>query len=345
MKRVLVSGATGFVGRHVVDRLLKDGVAVRVLSRSGSARLHWGRAVDGVEGDVRDLRAMRIAAADCDAVFHLASRVHRLSEVRDEEQDHWSVNVEGTRNVLEGALAGGCRQFIFFSTVKVMGEETAECLDESSAPHPVGAYGRTKLEAERLVLDYGKRVGLHAVCLRLPLVYGCGTKGNLFRMISAIDHGRFPPLKEVNNRRSLVHVSNVVEAAMLAASVPAAAGQCYIVTDARPYSTRELYERIVLGLGKAIPKWCVPMWSLRTLGLLGDAVCALTGTRFLFDSDALRKLTGSAQYSSTKIARELGYQPTIDFERALPELIAWYRTTNIEGLGQVATVEGMQKSG
>ncbi len=284
---------------------------------------------------------MRTAAANCDTVVHLASRVHVLSELDDKEQDHWSVNVEGTRNVLEGALAGGGRRFVFFSTVKVMGEETAECLDESCTPRPVSAYGRTKLEAERLVLDYGKREGLHAVCLRLPLVYGRGTKGNLFRMISAIDHGRFPPLKEVNSRRSLVHVSNVVEAAVLAASIPAAAGRCYIVTDARPYSTRELYERIVLGLGKPIPKWCVPMWSLKTLGLLGDAVGALTGTRFLFDSNALRKLTGSAWYSSMKIARELGYQPTIDFQRALPELIAWYRTTNIEGLGRVAAAEVM----
>ena len=144
-------------------------------------------------------------------------------------------------------------------------------------------------------------------------------------MISAIDRGIFPPLSEVGNCRSMVHVSNVVEGAILAATNPVANGQCYIVTDSRPYSTRELYEMICRGLGKRVSRWHVRLEALRILGRVGDFIGRVRGRRFLFDSDALNKLIGSARYSSEKISRELGYHPSITFEEALPELIAWYR--------------------
>ena len=175
------------------------------------------------------------------------------------------------------------------------------------------------------MLDYGKRTGLQVACLRLPLVYGPGNKGNLFRMISAIDRGLFPALPDLGNRRSMVHVSNVVDAAILAAINPAANGQCYIVTDARAYSTRELYEMICQGLGKRVPRRHIPVGALKALGRMGDAIGRIRGRRFLFDSDALEKLTGSAWYSSDKISCELGYRPSITFEDALPEIIDGYR--------------------
>lgn len=268
---------------------------------------------------------MKRATASADTVFHLAGKTHALSEVEQGETVYHNVNVSGTRNLLEGAVAGGARRFVYFSSVKTMGEETSECFDESREARPATAYGRSKLAAERLVLDCGKRAELHVVCLRLPLVYGPGNKGNLFRMIAAIDRGFFPPLPPVQNCRSMVHVTNVVEAALLAATSPAANGQCYIVTDGRPYSTRELYEMICHGLGRRIPQWSIPIGILRVLGYMGDAAGRIRRRRFVFDSDALEKLIGSAWYSSERISRELGYHPSMTFPEALPELIAWYR--------------------
>jgi nucleoside-diphosphate-sugar epimerase len=206
-----------------------------------------------------------------------------------------------------------------------MGEGETGCLDESYAGKPETAYGRTKLAGEELVLDYGKRVGIHVVCLRLPLVYGPGNKGNLFRMISGIDRGFFPPLPEVENRRSMVHVSNVVDAALLAATSNAANDQRYIVTDEKAYSTNELYRMICQGLGKSLPRWRIPRIALGTLGRVGDVIGRVRGRRFVFDSDALNKLTGSAWYSAEKISRELGYHPSVTFQDSLPELIDWYR--------------------
>ena len=322
---VLVTGASGFIGRHLVERLLRDGRTVRALVRETGRAGEWPAQVEVVAGDVRDPQAMKAAAAGCETVFHLAGKAHALTEVQGDEEVYRAVNADGTRHVLEGAAAGGARRFVLFSSVKAMGEGGDRCLDETFGGPPETPYGRSKLEAERLVLEIGRRAGFHAACLRFPLVYGPGNKGNLYKMIAAVDHGTFPPLPELGNRRSMVHVADVVRAALLAADQSAANGRCYIVTDGRGYSTRELYELICRALGKRIPGWHVPLWTLKVLGRAGDAIGLVRGKRFVFDSDALEKLTGSAWYSSEKIARELGYRPGVTFPDALPELIAWYR--------------------
>lgn len=325
MKQVLVTGAGGFIGRHLMERLLREGRAVKALVHEAGPWSEWPAGVEVVTGDVRDPQAMRAVTAGCETVFHLAGKAHALDEVQGDEEAYHDINAGGTRRVLEGAVSGGARRFVLFSSVKAMGEGGDRCLDESFTGRPETPYGRSKLEAERAALEIGQRTGLHVTCLRFPLVYGPGNKGNIFRMVQAIDRGFFPPFPEVGNRRSLVCVSNAVEASVQAATNPAANGQCYIVTDGRAYSTRELYDLICRGLGKPIPGWHVPLWMLKGLGKAGDAIGKIRGKRFLFDSDALDKLTGSAWYSSEKISRELGYHPTVTLEDAMPEMIAWYR--------------------
>ena len=329
MKRALVTGGTGFIGQHLVRRLVQKGYGVRVLMRTSaslrpSLRSAIPSVVELVEGDIRDAAKVKEATAGADPIFHLAGRAHILSEAAEDDAAYHAVNVEGTRNVLEGAIAGGVQRVIFFSSVKVFGEETRECLDETAPARPLTAYGRTKLEAETLVREYARATGGLGVSLRLPLVYGPGVKGNIYRMIWAIDHHLFPPFPDLQNRRSLVHVSNVVEAALLAASC-APASSCYIVTDRLPYSTRKLYEMICRALRKQVPHWQMPIAALGILGRLGDLAGRITNRRFPIDSDSLDKLVGSAWYSSQRISRELGYVPTIDFEGALPELITQYR--------------------
>ena len=324
-RRVLVSGAAGFIGRHLINRLSRDGVMIRALVFSGSLQTGGDGRVQVVQGDVRNGGAMKRVAAGCDTVFHLAGKAHEMTGIRTDPAVYRSINVEGTRNLLEGAVAAGARKLVFFSSVKAMSEEGPSCLDEDSDPHPSTPYGESKLAAEALVLEYGKRAGLGVACLRLPLVYGPGNKGNLCRMIAAIDRGVFPPLPDANNRRSMVHVSNVVEAAVLSAIHPAADGQRYIVTDGEAYSTREIYELICRGLGRRVPGWTIPVRLLKTLGRAADIIGRVAGRRLPFDSGAVEKLIGSAWYSSEKISRQLGYRPTTTFGEALPELIAWYR--------------------
>ncbi|HEY3198781.1 MAG TPA: NAD-dependent epimerase/dehydratase family protein [Nitrospirales bacterium] len=328
MKRALVTGGDGFIGGHLVRRLIEERYQVRVLGRSSSLGLPSFRSampsVEWVEGDVRDAAKMKEATGGADIIFHLAGRTHAVSEAAEDDAAYHAVNVDGTRNILEGAVAGGVQRVIFFSSVKVFGEETRECLDETAPARPLTGYGRSKLEAETLVLEYARATGGLGVSLRLPLVYGPGVKGNIYRMVWAIDHHLFPPFPDLPNRRSLVHVSNVVEAALLAASC-APTSSCYIVTDRLPYSTRKLYEMICRGLGKQIPHWQMPLTALSIFGRLGDLAGRIIKRRFPIDSDSLDKLVRSAWYSSQRISRELGYAPIIDFEGALPELITQYR--------------------
>lgn len=329
MKKILVTGASGFIGTHLIKRLLQDGFSVRALVFSHFAKSDVSSHVEVVQGDIRDAQFMKEAARDIDTVFHLAGRAHALSEIQQEDSKYHAINVQGTRNLLEAARHHGVQRFIFFSSVKVMGEETEGCVDESAEPHPLTAYGRSKLEAEKLVLNYGERYGFHAVCLRLSLVYGEGNKGNLTRMIQAVDRGFFPPLQNITSYRSMVHVSNVVEAAILASQKSQANGMCYIVADVAPYATFEIYEMILRALGRDIPRWHIPLKILRFAGLFGDCIGRLRGRRFIFDSEVLKKMTDTAWYSPEKISRDLGFRPTLTIQQTLPEIINWCRRKSL----------------
>lgn len=318
---VLVTGATGFIGRALCGRLREEGSRVRALSRREAVG-PWDEAV---RADLATGALPEECLAGVDTIFHLAAKVHALGERWHEEESYRRLNVDGTRLLLEKARGAGVRRFVFFSSVQAMGEETPACLDETTEPKPVTPYGRSKLEAERLVLADSSP--LRAVCLRFPLVYGPGHKGNLSRMVAAIDRGLFPPLPPVPNRRSMIHVRDVVAAALLVARRPEADGRCYIVTDGRTYSSREIEDAIRRALGRRVPRWHVPLLALRLLARGGDALERFHGRRVLFDSSTLQKLVGSAWYSSERIQRELGYRPSVSLLEALPEIVSVYHGT------------------
>lgn len=320
----LVTGASGFIGRQLVSRLIASGVRVRAAARqahpTGEGAAEW------VCADVRDERAIRAAAAGVSMVFHLAARVHAIDSGPADAAAHWSVNLEGTRNVLNAAASGGASRVVFFSSVKAMGERTAALVDESHPARPVSAYGQSKLAAEQLVRQMGDATGMHTVCLRLPMVWGPEATGNLTRMIAAIAAGRFPPIPEFGNRRSLVHVRDVVQAAMLVALGDRAASRVYLVTDGGGYSTREMYALICQALGRAVPRWSTPQWGLRLLARVGDGIGPFVGRPGrIFDSAAFDKLVDSAWYDCAAIRRELGYVPSITLQTGLSEYIGWLK--------------------
>lgn len=320
-RRILVTGATGFIGSRLVSSLLGRGDAVIAMVRGTAAEGRLPADVERRRGDLGIPASLRGACEGADAVMHLASRAE--TEDRrgpDEEEAHRQVTVEGTRRLLAEARAAGVRRFVFMSSVKAMGEGGADCLDEATEPHPVSAYGRAKLAAEALVAQAG-REGMETVVLRLPMVYGPNPKGSLVRMIAAVDAGRFPPLPEVGNRRSMVHVEDAVTALLLAAGHERAPGHLYIVTDGLYYSTRQIYLAICRALGRTPPSWTVPKAVLQAGARMGDALERLTGKRLPLNGEALEKLLGSACYRSDRIARDLDFRPAVTLEQALPEMV------------------------
>jgi nucleoside-diphosphate-sugar epimerase len=312
-----VTGANGFLGSALCARLEARGDSVI----QGARRLPGAPTPHRVQFDLSGppLAASRLRDVSC--VFHLAGKAHALSETRQDEAAYFNINTDGTRKLLESCRAAGVRRFVFFSSVKAMGEGGAGAQDESAGCSPETPYGASKREAERLVLEGGYVP--EPVVLRLSMVYGPTRRGNLPRMIEAVARGRFPPLPETGNRRSMVHVQDVVEAALRAARHPRAAGQTYIVTDGRGYSTRQIHDWICDALGKPRPGWALPLAALRLAARLGDGIGALRRRRFVFDSDALDKLIGSALYSSANIERELDFHPQRDLRSALPEIVAY----------------------
>ena len=144
-------------------------------------------------------------------------------------------------------------------------------------------------------------------------------------MIVAIEYGRFPPLPETGNKRSMVHVDDVVQAALLTATSPHANGKTYIVTDDRTYSTRHIHRSICQALGKRVPRWSIPIFFLRVMAKVGDFIGFVTRRRFVFDFGTLEKLLGSAWYSSEKIRRELGYRPKRAFDDSIEEIVVHHK--------------------
>lgn len=319
MSRVaLVTGAHGFIGRRLSFALSQSGVRVVAVGRARAV----GPWEDEILADLRTGGLTLPRGFACDTVFHLAAKTHALSATADDEEEYRALNVRGTARVLEAARDAGASRFVFFSSVKAMGEGGPARLDESCPCAPTTAYGATKLEAEQLVLE--KDHGMGATVLRLPLVYGPGAGGNLQRMLRATDRRRFPPIS-VNNRRSMVHVEDVVRAAVLVSDHPDSVSEVYIVTDGIAYSTTRIHEAMSKALGVAAPSFRVGPWALAPAAWIGDAFRRAFGRRFVIDSESLEKLVGSAWYSSDKLETQLGYRPQTTLERSLPEIVVRYR--------------------
>jgi nucleoside-diphosphate-sugar epimerase len=318
--RILVTGAGGFIGRRMLALLRAQGHVTIGLDRLPAEA---GMADKWIVADLTAGTPVQLPS-DIGAIIHLAGKAHALSEVAQDEAEYFRINLDGTRQVLEAARRAGVRGFVFFSTIKAAadwpGGDMSLPADESWDAEPDTPYGSSKRAAEKLVLEGGYVP--HPVVLRPCLVYGPTPKGNLAKMIDAVARGRFPPLPEVNNRRSMVHLDDVILAAILAMASPAAAGQRYIVADNEPFSTRQLFEWICAAVGRPVPRWSVPPAVLRLLGLAGDTVGRLRGRRFIFDSAALAKLIGSAWYSSARLQRELGWRPAHTLRESLPEICA-----------------------
>ena len=327
-RSVLVTGATGFIGRRLVSELPQRGARLRLLIRSGHAIPATWAGVETVVGDVTDAASLRRACAGMDTVLHLAGFAHADAAATPEfAARHWAVNAEGTFHLLDAALVAGVQRFVFLSSVKAVGEPGAHCVDEQWDAPPDTPYGRAKRAAEERLLTVVRATGLHAVNLRPALVYGPGMKANLPRLIAAVRRGWLPPLPETGNRRSLVHVDDVVQAVLLAAAHPAAAGQIYFVTDGQPCSGQELYALIRRALGRSVPRWAVPAWVLHAAAGLTDGALWLAGRRERRFAAMLDKLLGWACYDSTRIERELGYRPVWTLARymeaALLDVEGW----------------------
>ncbi len=326
--RLLLTGATGFVGRAVLPHALDRASSVAVLTRSAerARSLPGSERLRIIEADMTRPSTLTDVCDAIDTVVHCAGHAHAFgASSRESARLHFTTTVVGTKALLESAAKAGVRSFVFISSVKAMGEGSAECLDETAPCAPTTDYGRAKLEAEQAVLQWASEHRRHAAVLRLPLVYGPGSRGNVPRMIAGISEGWFPPLPDVGNNRSMVHVDDVARAALLVARDPRASGRVFIATDGRSYSTAQICDAIRRALGRPSPRWSVPASLLRLAARVGDSIGRIRRRPVPFDSETLDKLLGSALYSNARLVTGLGFQPRYDLFDALPGMVAEHR--------------------
>jgi len=316
MPIALVTGATGFIGPALCQRLLAAGWGVRALARR-AAEGPWDSLTLADLGR-EPVPLGLLDGVDC--VFHLAGKAHAVAEGPGVDEEYRIANEQSTLDLLAAAGLASVRAFVYFSSVKAMAEGEAVAGRTGHPWVPDSPYGRSKLAAERMVL--GGRAVPHPVVLRPALVYGPHPKGHLELMIRAVRGGWFPPLPEVGNARSMVHRDDLVDAALLCAQDPRAAGRAYVVTDGTPYSTRQVYEMILQALGRKPPAWSLPASLLRMAARAGDLVGRLVGRRLPFDSQVLDRLFGSAWYDGQPICQELGFVPKRDLKGSMAEMVA-----------------------
>ena len=272
-----VTGATGFIGQRLLLGLEANEEGVRILSRNPHPDY------ETVVCDLQYEAIPKDGLDGVDTVFHLAGFTHDLRDASKLEHLYRALNVDATVRLTELAVRSGVKQFVFVSSVKAGGYD-----EEQGSPD--GVYGQTKREAELKLLELGLQSEMHFSIVRPSLVYGPGVKGNLALMRRGIEQGWFPPIPETENRRSMIHVDDLVRALLLAAEDKRANGEIFIVTDGVPHSSREIYEAICQSVGKTVPQWSVPKIVFEGLSLLSPRI------RYKVD-----KLLGDEFYSSAKL--------------------------------------------
>ena len=313
MPSALVTGATGFVGSHLVDRLLEAGYKVSVAVRRTS-RLRWleGKPVERIEVDFsRDA-----ALPACDLLFHVAGVLRA-----DTFDDYLAGNRDAARRAIEGARAG---RFILVSSLAVAGP--GENVDEATACEPISLYGRSKWEGEREV--WARRDRVPVTVIRPPVVYGPRDFG-LYDMYRTLAMGVRP---EIGGRKviSLIHVSDLAAGILRAAESPAGADQVFYLANREAWVLADLMRVMQRAIGKRAIAVPIPDRVVRFLGAVTEDVARLAGKSMMFGRDKALEMTQEAWVCSAEKARRvLGWEARVPVEEGMRDAVAWYRSQGL----------------
>jgi nucleoside-diphosphate-sugar epimerase len=321
-KTVLVTGATGFIGGRLVERLILDeGAQVRALVRRPS-EVRWlcQFPVQMIHGDVSDANALANAAEGCEVIFHCAATM-----TGGDAAEYQRGTVAGTHNVARAALKAGARRLVYLSTVAVYNGVAGDIVDEQSPMPPTGQlYADSKIEAEAILAKYMREEGLPAVVLRPTMVYGPRCRWFTIEPVKKIRAGYLALVAGSQGICDVSYVDNLVDAMFLAEQHPDAVGQDFIISDGQPVLWRDFLNEYATMLGKApLPTWSANMLRLARVLQSIRFVRRLVRKWPRMSPDDIQQQLPATRYNISKARRVLGYVPRVSLPQGMATTRAW----------------------
>jgi UDP-glucose 4-epimerase len=318
----LVTGATGSVGPCIVEALRYAGYHIRTLSLDVPQKTQPSNDIDELIGDVTDPEVVAAATQGVEVVVHLAALLHVTNPPTTLDKKYEQINIGGTAVVVDAAIKAGVKRVVLASTIAVYGPSGGRILDEDSITCPDTLYGKTKLEAEKIVLS-AKGMGRQPIgtVLRFGAIYGSRIKGNYQRLVYALSHGRFIPVGNGSNRRTLVYIKDVTRAIVLAIQHPGAAGKIFNVTDGQFHTVKEINLAICTALGRKPPALFIPVFPVRFVVGVLENVAGFIGIKLPITRATIDKYIEDVAVESQTIQTELGFLPYYNLNSGWRETI------------------------
>ena len=322
MKKVFLTGATGFVGSTLAELLLQTGYQVRCLVRKQS-NLRWIADLD-VEcfyGSLTDTHSLIMGIQDCEFVYHAAGITKALTE-----EDYFVGNHQGTKNLMDACLenTNGSRRLIHISSQAAVGPSpTLIPIDETHPPNPLTYYGASKLAAEEALLRYKDKLNL--TIIRPPAVYG-PRDTDVLEFFKTVSKGIIPQLGGKNKYLSLIHVRDLARGILAAGESEKAIGEIYFITSPKPYSWEEVARTTLKILNKKGVKISVPLALMRGIAVLYEQIARLTKKPTIVNKQKVIEMEQDFwTCSPEKAKKELGFEADIPLENGIRETIIWYK--------------------
>ncbi|HEY9811615.1 MAG TPA: NAD-dependent epimerase/dehydratase family protein [Halomicronema sp.] len=317
MKSILITGPTGFIATHLIPYLANQRHQIRAALRNPSKTLP-PNVTPILVGEIDGKTDWTEALKDIDTVIHLAARAHILNDKSpNPEAEFFTVNTEGTTNLVRQSIAAGVKHFIFISSIGAMATLSNQTLTENSPCKPDTPYGRSKLQAEKALIELAGPSQMTWTILRPTLVYGPGNPGNMERLIKLINRGLPLPFGSIKNQRSLIYVGNLIDAIATSLTHPNAKNQTFIVSDGQDLSTPELIQKIAKYLEKPCNLMPAPPSLLKLAGYLGNTGQNLLNRPLPLNSQTIDRLLGSLIVDTTNIQTNLNWQPPFTIDEGL----------------------------
>ena len=323
MKKILITGASGFIGQSLIKYLLNLNKSIRGTVRSTSFLLFNTKLEHVFIENINHKTDWRESLNGVDCIIHCAGRAHVMkAKEEDEQKIYQSINVDGTKQLVKQAIEFKVKRFIFLSSIKVNGESTScdnfdKILNKqkktiftyTDVPRPEDLYAKSKLEAEKFLSQISSKKNIEVVVVRLPLVYGNGVKGNLARLIKLVRSGIPLPLSLVKNQRSMIGIDNLIDLLIRCIDHPEANGKTFLASDGEDLSTPELIKFIASSMGKKANLFPFPISMLKFLG-------SVFGKR-----EEINRLVGSLRIDNSYTKETLNWTPLISVEEGIKRMV------------------------